>query len=394
MSGLELLGVVAGGAGLLSLSIQLCENAQKLRSLYHQARDAPQTLERLAFEMETMALLLEQLERYRQEDRPSSAFLVRCIESCQRSTARIQEAVNKMSQVIGRHAWTGRGSVAIKGRDIKELLSELEQAKTSLQLAVMTYNAEEQARRFQAQQALLALHGAELDSVKAEVKVGNAMLVRHAVSIDERLDPCQSQRHRKKPLADDDDLPAAPRGHCTAALESRHTHYSRCQPNRRSKNNGAKARSFKVTLPRWLTSRIWDLAMIHAGSGWEISLCMYNLRPKDSKIFEYCWLGNIEGMQRLVANGEASLLDVIDTSCETLLEVSSFSNDSVPFVFSPEVDCSFRRPPQRLSLAAQPDKMAKSRRGPLLSLSLPYPLLSRQIQPSGGVSPLHRTARL
>ena len=45
MSRVEIiLGVAAGGAGLMSLSIQLAESAVKLRRVYHSMRNAPETL--------------------------------------------------------------------------------------------------------------------------------------------------------------------------------------------------------------------------------------------------------------------------------------------------------------------------------------------------------------
>ena len=56
MSGAEvILGVVAGGAGLASLSIQLAESAVKLKRLYHSMRNAPETLKEIADEIKLMS---------------------------------------------------------------------------------------------------------------------------------------------------------------------------------------------------------------------------------------------------------------------------------------------------------------------------------------------------
>lgn len=43
----ELLGVVSAGAGLVSLSSQLLDSAQKLKRFYDDGVNAPETLEKL-----------------------------------------------------------------------------------------------------------------------------------------------------------------------------------------------------------------------------------------------------------------------------------------------------------------------------------------------------------
>lgn len=65
MSGVDvILGVVAGGAGLASLSMQLAESANKLKRLYHSMKDAPSTLKEIADEIEIMSLSLRHLEQH------------------------------------------------------------------------------------------------------------------------------------------------------------------------------------------------------------------------------------------------------------------------------------------------------------------------------------------
>jgi hypothetical protein len=51
----ELFSAVASGAGLISLALQLMETAQKLHSLYHTAKDAPDAVKHLSFELTTMS---------------------------------------------------------------------------------------------------------------------------------------------------------------------------------------------------------------------------------------------------------------------------------------------------------------------------------------------------
>jgi hypothetical protein len=76
MSGAEvILGVVAGGAGLASLSIQLAESAVKLKRLYHSMKDAPETLKEIADEIKIMSLSLKHLERHRQSESQETDLL-------------------------------------------------------------------------------------------------------------------------------------------------------------------------------------------------------------------------------------------------------------------------------------------------------------------------------
>ena len=97
MSGIEaVFGVVASGAGLISLSIQLAENAVKLKRIYDAAKDAPRAISSLVTDLETMAMALRQIEQHRQQGYSAEALLTRCITGCKRSVAEIQRLVDKM----------------------------------------------------------------------------------------------------------------------------------------------------------------------------------------------------------------------------------------------------------------------------------------------------------
>jgi hypothetical protein len=101
MSGAEaIFGVISGGAGLLSLGIQLSESAVKLKRIFYAAKNAPQTISRHVFSLETMALALQELEQHRRHDAHSGALLARCIMGCRESTFQIQQLVDKMEHYM------------------------------------------------------------------------------------------------------------------------------------------------------------------------------------------------------------------------------------------------------------------------------------------------------
>ena len=65
----------------------------------------------------------------------------------------------------------------------------------------------------------------------------------------------------------------------------------------------------RFQLPTLFTSRVWEIARIDAHQGWDLCFRTYNRRPRDAKIFLHCRYHNLREVQRLIQNGEASLLD-------------------------------------------------------------------------------------
>lgn len=137
---MEAFAAVASGAGLLSLAIQLLESSQKLKGLYNASRNAPRTIEDLCFELETLSLQLRQLESHRRLDRfGTTEVLDRCIAVCEQRTTRIRDVVDAMVRYMRRSSAFGGIYTAFKEPEMKKLLVEVEQAKSSLSLAYIIY---------------------------------------------------------------------------------------------------------------------------------------------------------------------------------------------------------------------------------------------------------------
>jgi len=137
---MEAFAAVASGAGLVSLAIQLLESSQKLKGLYNASRNAPRTIEDLCFELETLSLQLRQLERHRHLDRfDTTEILDRCIAVCEQRTMRVRDVVDAMTRYMQRSSTFGGLYTAFKEPEMKKLLVELEQAKSSLSLAYISY---------------------------------------------------------------------------------------------------------------------------------------------------------------------------------------------------------------------------------------------------------------
>lgn len=135
----EIFGAVASGAGLVSLSMQLLESTQKLKGFYNTSRDAPETVERLCSDLETMSLALHQFEHYRQQDVSGSALLGRCITTCKVAVKRIKDAIDKVERLLHRNRFVGRVYMGFKEPEVWRLLEEMERAKSSMHLAYTSY---------------------------------------------------------------------------------------------------------------------------------------------------------------------------------------------------------------------------------------------------------------
>jgi hypothetical protein len=137
---MEAFAAVASGAGLMSLAIQLLESSQKLKGLYNASRNAPKTIEDLCFELETLSLQLRQLERHRNLNRfDTTEVLNRCIAVCQQRVVRVRDVVDAMSRYMRRSSTFGGVYTAFKEPEMRKLIVELEQAKSSLSLAYISY---------------------------------------------------------------------------------------------------------------------------------------------------------------------------------------------------------------------------------------------------------------
>ena len=135
----EIFGAVASGAGLMSLSMQLLEASQKLKSFCNASKDAPQTVADLSFELETMSLSLRQLVVHHQADISTDTLLGRCMVTCTLMVTKIEAAVDKMEHLLRKSCGIGRVYSAFKEPEISKLLEGLEHAKSSMLFAFMSY---------------------------------------------------------------------------------------------------------------------------------------------------------------------------------------------------------------------------------------------------------------
>ncbi|KAK5381989.1 hypothetical protein LTR20_007933 [Exophiala xenobiotica] len=327
MSGLEIFGAVSAGAGLLSLSIQLGESAMKLRRLHKAAKDAPTTIERLLFDLETMSLALGQLEQHRRHDSHSEGLIARCIAQCQQSVQDTQQLVDKLERRLNEHPRVGgKLYTAFKERDVKELIGDLERAKSSLNLAYTMYIGVEQERRHQE-------HHIMLTSLQSQITVGSANISQQLTLLmpySERSPQHPQNTPKSHPDEDNDMSLTATYGPNTLSVTTTRNSGGHCNDSelttRASRKNGKPRLRARFAFPAWLSSRIWDFALLGAQSGWNIQFRTYNVVPYNTPVFRYAYWGDLPALRHLIDSGEASPLDVskeyeeLEDYC-TLLEI-------------------------------------------------------------------------
>lgn len=133
----EAFGAVVSGIGLLSLSTGLLDDVIRLKRLYGRMKDAPALLEDVAFELETISLLLRDLEKHRQQDSHDGPLMDRCISRCAEKTRMIKARIDMLGQRLQKHSGLGRAGFALTHKELQSFLDDLERWKSSIVIAFM-----------------------------------------------------------------------------------------------------------------------------------------------------------------------------------------------------------------------------------------------------------------
>ncbi|KAI9148944.1 Fumarate reductase 2 [Paramyrothecium foliicola] len=330
MSGAEaVLGIVAGGAGLLSLSIQLGQSAFKLRRIYQTAKDAPQTVERVVFELETIALALREIEKQRQLVNQDDESILRCVGHCQGSIADIQQLVDKLEAQISKQIKIrGKLYAVFKEPEIKDSFARLDKARSSLELAYMIYLGERQRRFQEAHTQTLAQHTAMLQTLQNQLDAPTSSTSRELVLIRQ---PSIKESNVKPETRVTN--PEVLTHHGSESIMSNNEQWLNAREIQLGSHDRERRRSrtlfrARVYLPTFLSRVIWDVALTQSKCGWSVHLRSYNLIEEDSPIFDYCRDGRLDKIQEAFAMGEATPLDIFRDQfgdC-TLLEEAAEKN--------------------------------------------------------------------
>lgn len=254
----EVFGVAADAVGVVSLSIQLAESLQKVKSFYASVKNAPLQVAELIEEIDIMQGILSDLEASSQTV-ASNSNMKRCIKVAQRATESFAAFSEELQASIKKRRYRGGVRFALNREDIKQMLDQLERIKSSLSLAHSLYQqATAEDRHIVVMQALSPTQ----------------------TSVVQITQTCQGTLHQQNYFA----------------LAHRHP------------RAGGK-RLFCVTTPTWLCKTVCQLEMRRSIAGLNIFARIYGIMPRDALIFQACADGDIVEMQRLFEDRLASPYD-------------------------------------------------------------------------------------
>jgi hypothetical protein len=261
----EAFGVAAGVFGVVSLSIQLAESVQKVKSFYANVKNAPPRLADLLDEIAEMSELISELE---QEQRSTSVvtspLMKRCIESSLKAVEYFAAFSVELDTRVKRRKIGGGVKFALGQEEIGRMLNRVERAKSLLTLAYMQYQTAMQ--QHQHDQMIQTLQGLSLDQDTF------LQLVKPTLTAQGRL------------VSDG-----------MMMLNTKASPYGK--------------QMFEARTPPWLSKTIWNLAMERSVSGWKVTVRTYGIMACDGPILTACHDGNVSEMQRLFDNRVASPFD-------------------------------------------------------------------------------------
>ena len=260
----EAFGAAAGVFGVVSLSIQLAESIQKVKSFRANFKHACPRLADLVEEIAETYDLMKDLE-YTSEHTGAAASLLmcRCINSSRRAVEYFAKVTSELEVYAKRNRIRGGLKFALSQDEIARMLSRMERAKALLAMSCTQHLNAVQQQQYDAMiQAIETLASGQRD-------------------ILQRLEP--------------------------AAIVQRSVHANGAVA---MADRGKKLkRIFEVHTPKWMNSHVWQLALDRSICGWQFTMRTYGVVPRNAPIIMACLDGDTIAMQRLFDIGAASPFD-------------------------------------------------------------------------------------
>jgi len=94
------------------------------------------------------------------------------------------------------------------------------------------------------------------------------------------------------------------------------------------KSRHGRSRTYRIALPRWLVSCVWEFAVHESDGVRNFQLYPLNMRPSHTYVFDFVREGDVAAVRDLLISRQLSVLDrsyysSAERDGETLLEVSS-----------------------------------------------------------------------
>jgi hypothetical protein len=382
-------GVLARGAALSLLRTRLAECGANLQRIYHDTKNAPQTLINLANDVQTSSLSLKLVEYHAQIATRPGDILDNFVEQWQSHVADIERLCDNISRISQEASLPGSLYAAEQQQGLGKLIDRLDHAHCALKAGVQLYHQEEQNRKWLERQNHSASsivrpdHGHSYSGIELREHArahfgdaiyynGNVYITHCGTASEQTVAASKSSTRHGHLLVENEDESAENNEQIAAMWKTMQTHNAYVtsqlsliaqqmrpqqshtsgirpthrlgpeQPeesfelvqgqakNSRTRRTETVAFRMKLRLPMLFSSRVWDIAHVNAYQGWDLRFRTYNQLPRDARIFNYCYAGDFESVKRMIHSGEASLHDV-DEDGNNLLSVSLTAHETMDY---------------------------------------------------------------
>ncbi|KAF4624646.1 hypothetical protein G7Y89_g13524 [Cudoniella acicularis] len=341
----ELLGVVASGMGVISLAIQLADSIKTLKELFSSMKAAPQEIFLAIEEVETLSLILEDINRSMREeiflDPRTKVLAARSWRLCFASAEALRGLVGELEKSLGvgkdgkGGSVKGRFKVAVKREVMEGFRRRVEGAKMSLLLAGQCIGMAVQRQNWlglesdmgevRALVSRLSRVEAQMPSVEVEGKGENGV-----------VESVEGVEETEGEVVTSSEMPPPSRK------------YSKRKRGYLQSQNGMSL--FGVVQVVRSTHDDGTVQLKRSIQGWDQSLRVYKTVADDAPVIRYCINGDMKGLQTLFDSGLASPFEMDSggwtplhyaaayarpNACRFLVENGADVNARTSWIFNP-----------------------------------------------------------
>ncbi|KAH8781190.1 hypothetical protein F5883DRAFT_169007 [Diaporthe sp. PMI_573] len=329
----EVLGAVASGLALAEVGLKVGGTVWKLKMLWQQVHEVPQTIRDLMRQIEIMDPILSDHETYL--DVQGAGFLEHLpthhgstvtpsAEYCREALNNLRRLVEDLNGAIESEKRSrrtfARMRVVLKKDTIKGFQDRLAMAIELLQLAQVTYLT-----------ANAVSTRAMITNIWSAVADLQQQLSNNSSSSTERPPfPVTSQHLETSPVYKQNGvqrqrsqifMPWSEPSILGTIVVGKSREYA--------ENDGETTYVVRFQLPKWLSQKVWNVSVNRACSGWQMTLWTCNIVPADSPGFRCIWDGDLDGLIDLFNRGLASPRDCDPTGLTLFHQASIYSETHI-----------------------------------------------------------------
>lgn len=271
----EALGVAAGALGIASFGIQLAESIVKLKRFCGEVKGVPRKLHRLTDELEVMnealsmfAVDYEKLLATKHPVRRSLALCEAAVKDLTSTITTLEDRLSRKKRITSIYA-------ALRREEVDDLVGNMERTRNLLDFVNRAY-LEAQRK----DELLSILVYCRTNSSATSSSTGD-MAVSQVTVVDRPVPQQKIEAVRRSPVPTPGTFV------------------------------GSRVLEYRAS---WsLFSQVWELSIERAISGWKFSLRLQRTLPGEHLVYDICRDGDVDGMRKLILDGEVLPDDKITT---------------------------------------------------------------------------------